>query len=173
VSIVLTLLAGRSCPGSGVPGLDVIAEGRRCGGSLIGRWSILIGSVCMPVVRTFDGRSAADVCVEILFVLCGRIGSLGDGGADVGAYIAMDGIDIGTGGGARFGGDVEISAIVGGVSASGSVCVEMDATSGLNIADRGVSGTAIVGVAGGLSGGSTVCEELEDVVFVTLVICNR
>jgi hypothetical protein len=74
----------RFCPGSGVPGLDEIAEGRRCGGNLLKRLSMMMGSVCIPVSRMFDFKSTV-VCVDMLFVPGGRIGSLGDGGPDAGA----------------------------------------------------------------------------------------
>ena len=46
------------------------------------------------------------VCVPIVFVPGGKIGSLGELGAEVGAWIAIEGIEIGIGGGARFGGGV-------------------------------------------------------------------
>ena len=43
--------SGRPCLGSGVPGLDDMAEGKRCGGNLIGLLSILISSVWMEIER--------------------------------------------------------------------------------------------------------------------------
>lgn len=121
------------------------------------RWSIRIGSVCMPVDRTGEVRSPL-VWVATVFVPGGRIGSLGDVGADVGAWMAIEGIEIGTGGGARLGG--------GGLawgSSIVSVWVEADATSALKVGVIGVStiGLTTVGVAGGLKGCSTVWEEVD------------
>ena len=63
----------------------------------------------------------------------GRMGSFGEAGAEVGACIAIDGIKMGTGGGARFG--------VGGMllgSSTVSVWVDADATSGLESKDIGL-----------------------------------
>ena len=89
--------AAFSLSATGVPGLEEMADGRRCGGSLTGLWSILIGSVCMPVDCAGAARSPV-VCVDMVFVPGGRIAALGDEGADVGACIAIEGIGIGAGG---------------------------------------------------------------------------
>lgn len=117
----------RSCPGSGVPGLDVIAEGNRCGGSLLKRLSIMIGSVCIPIVRMVE-RISIVVWVAALLVPGGNMGSLGEEGVDDGAWIAMEGMVIGTGGGARVGA-AGICGFCSDVS-TGSVWVAMEATSG-------------------------------------------
>lgn len=82
----------------------------------------------------------------------------------------MEGTVIGTGGGARLGGDNLTSSVdsgsgfgFGSGSSRGSVWVHVDVTSNGNLGEGGVStfGIRTVGVAGGLNGCSIVCEEVE------------
>jgi hypothetical protein len=116
-----------------------------------------IGSVCIPNVRMGANKSP-DVCVDTVLVPGGRIGALGDEGAEDGAWIAIEGIEIGAGGGALLG-----SSGVSIVACSGSVCVDVDTTWVSKMGERGgcVTGDIIVGVAGGLRGCSTVWTEVD------------
>jgi hypothetical protein len=70
------------------------------------------------------------VCVETVFVPGGRIGSFGEDGAEEGAWIAIDGIVMGGGGGVfvlSVGGSCGLSSICGFCGFSGaSVCVEAE-----------------------------------------------
>jgi hypothetical protein len=100
--------------------LEDIAEGRRCAGSLTDLWSTLIGSVCMEVERIGATRSPL-VWVDTVLVPGGRIGALGDEGADVGACMAIEGTDIGAGGGGLVGFSGTNSGSIGE-----SVCVAVD-----------------------------------------------
>ena len=96
----------------------------------------------------------------------GRIGAFGDEGADVGAWMAIEGIVIGVGSGDFLG----VSATASG-STIESVCVAVDTTSVCTTGDRVAfsAGIGILGVGGGLSG-STVCTELDVVVQISGLI---
>jgi hypothetical protein len=85
----------------------------------------------------------------------GNLASLGEEGAESGAWMAIDGMVIGAGRIICF----TVKFAFSGCSA-GSVCVEEDTSSVLNTSDTGVAGNScvgamIVGVGGGLRG-STV-----------------
>jgi hypothetical protein len=95
------------------------------------------------------------------------MGSFGDVGADEGAWMAIEGIEIDAGGAALI-----LSERSGsGDSYTGSVCVEMETTSTMNVGEGGcTNGVRIVGVAGGLKGWPIVCMELEIIEDVVRVI---
>jgi hypothetical protein len=122
----------------------------------------------MAIERIGATRSPV-VCVDTVLVPGGRIGALGEEGADVGAWIVIDGIEIGAGGGALFGIPGEVSG-----SAGNSVWVAVDTSSFWKTGDEGTwsEGNAIFGVGGGLSGRSTVCTELEIIVQVAELILD-
>ena len=99
-----------------------------------------------------------------LFVPGGNIGSLGDEGVDVGACIAIEGIDIGIGGAARVGGaSIGLDTPLDSTYSIGSVCVVTDLHEDREADGKDTSSNdvSILGVAGGLRGGSLLWEDAD------------
>lgn len=147
---------------SGEGGLDEMDDGSRCGGSLIARLSIRISSVCTAMDRCFTSR-LADTWHAACFVRGGRTGGPGLDGADVGGWMAMEGMAMGEGGGVdgRGGGGGSRSGF--GI-AGGSVWVAVDVIPA--VGGAGGVGEESFEAGGAVGDSSRVWQEEETIVGV-------